>query len=59
MTFKPGSDSTKFIGTEGWIRISRDGWDAEPKSLLKEKPGPNESTCSREHEPLPELRRLP
>ena len=22
MTFKPGGDSTKFIGTEGWIRIS-------------------------------------
>ena len=36
MTFKPGRDSTKFIGTEGWIRIWREGWDAEPKSLLKE-----------------------
>lgn len=36
MTFKPGGDSTKFIGSEGWIRISRGGWDAEPKSLLKE-----------------------
>ncbi len=34
MTFKPGGDSTKFIGTEGWIRVSRGGWDAEPKSLL-------------------------
>jgi glucose-fructose oxidoreductase len=37
MTFKPGGDSTKFIGSEGWIRISRGGWDAAPKSLLKEK----------------------
>jgi glucose-fructose oxidoreductase len=39
MTFTPGSDSTKFIGSEGWIRIWREGWDAEPKSLLKETPG--------------------
>jgi predicted dehydrogenase len=39
MTFKPGRDSTKFIGSEGWIRIWREDWDAEPKSLLKERPG--------------------
>ena len=39
MTFTPGSDSTKFIGTEGWIRIWREDWDAEPKSLLKETAG--------------------
>jgi len=42
MTFKPGGDSTKFIGTEGWVRIWRGGIDAEPKSLLKEKISPNE-----------------
>jgi hypothetical protein len=36
MTFKGGRDSTRFIGTEGWIRVSRGGWDAEPKSLLDE-----------------------
>jgi glucose-fructose oxidoreductase len=41
-TLKPGGDSTKFIGPDGWIRISRGGWDAEPKSLLKETTGPNE-----------------
>ncbi len=34
-TFKPGGDSTKFIGPEGWIRVWRGGIDAEPKSLLK------------------------
>jgi hypothetical protein len=34
MTFKPGGDSTKFIGSEGWVRISRSGIEAEPKSLL-------------------------
>ncbi len=39
MKFTPGSDSTKFIGTEGWIRIWRENWDAEPKSLLKETAG--------------------
>jgi predicted dehydrogenase len=37
MKFKTGGDATKFIGTEGWIRISRTDWDAEPKSLLQEK----------------------
>jgi len=42
MTFKPGGDSTKFIGTEGWIRISRAGWDAEPKSLMTSALGPND-----------------
>ena len=34
MTFKPGSDSTKFIGPDGWVAISRGGIDAHPKSLL-------------------------
>jgi predicted dehydrogenase len=33
---------TKFIGTEGWISISRGNLDAEPKSLLKSEIGPNE-----------------
>jgi predicted dehydrogenase len=34
MTFKTGGDSTKFIGSEGWVQISRGGLDASPKSLL-------------------------
>lgn len=42
MTFKPGGDSTKFIGTEGWVRIWRGGIDAEPKSLLTSKIGPSD-----------------
>ena len=42
MTFKPGGDSTKFIGSEGWVRIRRGGIDAEPKSLLTSKIGPND-----------------
>jgi len=42
MTFLPGGDSTKFIGPEGWVRIWRGGIDAEPKSLLKSKIGPND-----------------
>jgi hypothetical protein len=47
MTFKPGGDSTKFIGSEGWIRISRGGWDAQPKSLLKEPIGEKQTTLIR------------
>ena len=39
MTFKPGGDSTKFIGAEGWLEICRYRIDAEPKSLLASKPG--------------------
>ena len=42
MTFKPGGNYTKFVGTEGWIGISRGGIQAEPKSLLKERIGPND-----------------
>jgi len=42
MTFKHGSDSTKFIGPDGWVRIWRGGIDAEPKSLLESKIGPND-----------------
>jgi glucose-fructose oxidoreductase len=39
MTFKPGGDSTKFIGPDGWVQIQRSGIDAEPKSLLQSKIG--------------------
>ena len=39
MTFKPGGDSTKFIGPDGWVEISRSGIDAEPKSLLTSEIG--------------------
>ena len=42
MTFLPGGDSTKFIGSEGWIRIWRGGIDAQPKSLLQSKIGPGD-----------------
>jgi len=42
MTFKPGSNSTKFTGPEGWIEITRKGIDAEPKSLLGLTLGPND-----------------
>ncbi|MGQ9649912.1 MAG: Gfo/Idh/MocA family protein [Phycisphaerae bacterium] len=43
MTFKPGGDSTKYIGTEGWVRISRAGIDAHPKSLLESTLGPGDA----------------
>ncbi len=42
MTFTPGGDSTRFLGPEGWVRIWRGGIDAEPKSLLTSKIGPND-----------------
>lgn len=36
LTFKDGpGDSTRFIGSEGWVEVRRNGFDAEPKSLLK------------------------
>lgn len=47
MTFKPGGDSTKFIGSEGWIRVWRGGLDAENKALLQEKPDPEKSKLTR------------
>lgn len=31
---EPGNDSTKFIGSEGWLDVRRLSIDAEPKSLL-------------------------
>jgi hypothetical protein len=42
MTFKPGGDSTKFIGPDGWVRIWRGSIDAEPKSLLTSAIKPDE-----------------
>ncbi len=40
--FITGGDHTRFIGTEGWIGISRSGISAEPKSLLQSPIGPND-----------------
>jgi predicted dehydrogenase len=37
-----GRSGTKWIGDEGWVWVSRDGIDADPKSLLREKFGANE-----------------
>jgi len=37
MKFRPGGDYTQFIGTEGWVGISRGGIRADPPSLLKIK----------------------
>jgi len=42
MVFTPGGDSTKFIGSDGWVQIRRSGIDAEPKSLLTSTIGPND-----------------
>jgi len=37
ISFKPGSDSTKFIGENGWIDVRRKGTTAEPTGLLTTK----------------------
>ncbi|MFW6107423.1 MAG: Gfo/Idh/MocA family protein [bacterium] len=34
LRFTPGGNYTKFIGTEGWVGISRGGIQAQPPSLL-------------------------
>jgi glucose-fructose oxidoreductase len=41
-TLKTGGDSTKFVGTKGWVAASRGGIAAEPESLLKTKIKPGE-----------------
>lgn len=37
----------RFIGERGWVHITRGGLDANPKSLLKEKIGPDEIHLAR------------
>jgi len=32
----------RWIGTEGWVWVDRGGFETEPKSLMKEKIGPEE-----------------
>lgn len=41
-TLKPGSDNTKFVGTDGWVAASRGGIAAGPDSLLKIKLKPED-----------------
>jgi predicted dehydrogenase len=31
-----------FLGSAGWIHVDRSGWDADPRSLLEAKLGPND-----------------
>ncbi len=37
----------RFVGDRGWVHITRSGLDASPKSLLKEKIGPDEIHLAR------------
>lgn len=41
-TLKTGSDKTTFVGTKGWVAVSRGGISAEPASLLDIKIKPDE-----------------
>lgn len=36
------SQGVRFIGQTGWVHVARSGLDAHPKSLLKERIGPDE-----------------
>ncbi len=40
--FRSGVHSTKFIGTEGWVKVNRNGIWTDPPSLLKSVIGPGE-----------------
>ena len=43
-------DSTTFIGSEGWVKISRSGNDAKPKSLLGSTIKPDELHLQESHD---------
>lgn len=47
--FTTGGDSTTFIGPDGWVKVTRGGNDAEPKSLLKSKIRPDEVHLKESH----------
>jgi predicted dehydrogenase len=52
LTMFVGSDNyyphgVRFIGDKGWVHVTREGLDANPKSLLKEKIGPDEIHLAR------------
>jgi len=51
LVLKIGGGNTRFEGSEGWVFVTRGKIDAEPKSLLKEKIGPDEIQLykSRDH----------
>lgn len=51
LLLKTGGGNTRFEGSEGWINVTRGKIDAEPKSLLEEKIGPDEERLynSRDH----------
>ena len=57
MTFKPGGDSTKFIGSDGWVRITRGGIDAEAEVAADLEDRPERRASDRQPTPLPELPR--
>ena len=42
LLLKTGGGNTRFEGSDGWVFVTRGKIDAEPKSLLKEKIGPDE-----------------
>jgi len=49
ITFKPGGDSTKFIGEAGWIDVRRKGTTASDPAWLKENPSDSPLVRSGHH----------
>jgi len=51
LVLKTGGGNTRFEGSEGWVFVTRGKIDAEPKSLLETKIGPDEIQLykSRDH----------
>ena len=48
MTFKPGGDSTKFIGPDGWVQVRRGGLEADPRRSWKQR-SPSRSSIQSPH----------
>jgi len=42
VTFTAGGDSTKFIGSEGWVRVRRGGMETSPDTLKEAVLGPQD-----------------
>ena len=57
MTFKPGGDSTKFIGTDGWVRISRGRHRRRAEVAPDVEDRPERRPPDRQPAPGPELHR--
>jgi hypothetical protein len=42
LKFRTGTDSTRFVGPDGWVRVGRESLETEPKSLMRSVIRPEE-----------------